>query len=492
MSPFRKLAGDTAIYGISSIVGRFLNWGLSPYYTYIFFAEDFAVVTNLYAYVAFFLVLLTYGMETAFFRYASKNNNQNEVYSTSLISIFSTSVLFVLLAVIFNQTIASGIGYSNYPQFIVWLAIILGIDAITSIPFARLRLNNRPIKFAAIRIISIAVNIGFNLFFLSFAPKWIDNHPDTIIRYIYSPDVGVGYVFISNLIASIVTLVLLLPDMFQVKFFVNKQLLGTMINYAFPVLIVGLAGMVNMNIDKILIPFLVNDNPMYQLGVYGANFKLALLMNMFIQAFRYAFEPFFFSRGTSDKDPQVYASVMNYFVIFGLIIFLGMVLYIDLIKIIIDSSYHEGLKVVPIILMGNFFFGIYFALSLWYKLTDMTRFGAYIALAGATVSLIINILLIPVWGYMGSAIALFISYFTMMVISYFLGKKYFPIPYDLKRIGVYFSIALGLYLISSITSGKPVFIHYSVNTVLFGLFLFSVYKLEKISFRNILERKIIK
>ncbi len=494
LNPFKKLAGDTAIYGTSSILGRFLNWGLAPYYTFVFATEQFAVVTNLYAYVAFFLVLLTYGMETAYFRYASKSKNPEEIYSSSLISLFFTSVLFVVLIFSFKNSIASFIGYPDYPQYIGWLAIILGIDAITAIPFARLRLNNRPVKFATIRIISIAFNIGFNLFFLSFAPAWLESHPDSVINLVYSPDIGVGYVFISNLLASIITLLLLLPEIFKISFTYNRKLHATMLNYALPVLIVGLAGMVNQNIDKILIPFLLTEeqNPMHQLGIYGANFKLAVLMNMFIQAFRYAFEPFFFSRGTSENDPKVYASVMNYFVIFGLLIFLGMVFYIDIIKVIIDPEYHAGLKVVPIILMGNLFFGIYFALSLWYKLKDMTRYGAYIALTGAFFSLLLNFILIPVYGYMGSAVAVFFSYFIMMVISYFLGRKYYPVPYDLKKIGTYFSIAVVLFFVSIFSSSQPVIIKYLVNTILLLIFIFSVYKLEEKQLRSLFKRKIIK
>ncbi len=494
LNPFRKLAGDTAIYGVSSILGRFLNWGLAPYYTFVFATEQFAVVTNLYAYVAFFLVLLTYGLETAYFRFASKSKNPEEVYSSSLISLIFTSLLFVFLVFFFRHSVASFIGYPNYPQYIGWLALILGIDAITALPFARLRLNNRPVKFATIRIISIAFNIAFNLFFLSFAPEWLDKHPDSVIRLIYSPDIGVGYVFISNLLASIITLILLLPELFKVSFTYNRKLHATLLNYALPVLIVGLAGMVNQNIDKILIPFLLTEeqNPMHQLGIYGASFKLAVLMNMFIQAFRYAFEPFFFSRGTSEDDPGVYATVMNYFVVFGLLIFLGMVFYIDIIKIIIDPEYHSGLKVVPIILMGNLFFGIYFALSLWYKLKDMTRYGAYIALTGAFFSLLLNFILIPIYGYVGSAVAVFFSYFIMMTVSYFIGRKFYPVPYDLKKIGIYFFIAGVLYVASIFSSTQPALVKYSVNTLLLIIFLFSVYKLEEKQLKSLFKRKVIK
>ncbi|HZH73028.1 MAG TPA: oligosaccharide flippase family protein, partial [Mariniphaga sp.] len=328
MNPFKRLAGDTVIYGTSSILGRILNWLLVPYYSFIFVPEIYGVVANLYSYVAFFLVLLLYGMETSFFRYAYKHENSELVYSTSLISIFSTSALFVLLAFAFSGEIASLLNYPEHSEYIVWLAIILGIDAFTAIPFARLRLNNRPIKFAVIKVIGIVFNIGFNIFFLTICPKILENNPESIIHLVYSPEIGVGYVFISNLFASLITLILLIPEILRVSLKFEKELLLQMLSYGFPILIVGLAGMINQNIDKILIPFLIPEelNPMHQLGVYGANFKLAVLMSLFIQAFRYAFEPFFFARGDTKEDPQIYATIMKYFVIFGLLIFLGMIL----------------------------------------------------------------------------------------------------------------------------------------------------------------------
>ena len=481
MNPFKKLAGDTAIYGVSSIVGRFLNWWLVPYYSFLFLPQEYAVVTNLYAYVAFFLVFLTYGMETSFFRYASKSEEPERVYSTSLISLFFTTAIFVLLAASFKDKIASLIQYPEHPEYILWFAIILGIDAFTSIPFARLRLNNRPVKFASVKLIFIAFNIGFNLFFLSLCPRLIEHNPDSFVRHIYSPETGVGYVFISNLLASAITFILLLPEIFKISLQFDRKLLKKMLNYAFPILIVGLAGVVNQNIDKILIPFLVPENkdPMFQLGVYGANFKLAVLMNMFIQAFRYAFEPFFFSHSGAKNDTQVYATIMKYFVIFGLLIFLGMILYIDIIKIIIDKEYHSGLKVIPLVLMANLFFGIYFALSLWYKLKDMTRYGAYIALTGAVLTLGLNIILIPIMGYMGSAIAIFVCFLIMMIISYIYGQKYYPIPYNLKRIALYFSFAAIIYVLSLFTSTQITLIKYTLHTLFLVIFIFSVFRLEK-------------
>ncbi|WP_346859195.1 polysaccharide biosynthesis C-terminal domain-containing protein [uncultured Draconibacterium sp.] len=481
MNPFKKLASDTAIYGVSSIVGRFLNWWLVPYYSFMFLPGEYGVVTNMYAYVAFFLVFLTFGMETSYFRFASKSDNPESVYSTSIISLFFTTLSFVLLASVFRQEIANLIQYPDHPEYVLWFAIILGVDAFTAIPFARLRLNNRPLKFAFVKFVFIGFNIAFNLFFISLCPKLLQNNPDSIVNYVYSADIGVGYVFISNLLASLITLILLLPEIFRVTFTFDKKLMQQMLSYGFPILIVGLTGMVNQNIDKVLIPFLVpeDQNPMFQLGIYGANYKLAVLMNMFIQAFRYAFEPFFFARSSSKDDPRVYATVMKYFVIFGLLIFLGMVLFIDVIKIIVDSEYHEGLKVVPLILMANLFFGMYFTLSLWYKLTDKTRYGAYIALFGAAITLVLNIVLIPVMGYMGSAIAVFICFLIMMLISYFMGQKHYPVPYDVKRIGNYFLAAMILYALSYFTNDLSPVLKYLSHTTFIGIFLLMVFRFEK-------------
>ncbi len=481
MSQFKKLAGDTAIYGTTSILGRILNWALAPYYSFIFVPEVYAVVSNLYAWAAFFVVFLLYGMETSYFRYASRSNEPERVYSTSLISIFFTSFSFVLLAASFSGTISHLIDYPHHPEYITWFAIILGMDALTAIPFARLRINNRPVKFMTIKMVGIIANILFNLFFLTFLPWFLGKHPDSFLKIIYSSEIGVGYVFIANLLSSAITLLLLLPEIFKISLQFDKVILKRMLNYGFPILIVGIAGVVNQSISFILIPFLVPENlgPMHQLGVYSQGVKLAVLMNMFIQAFRYAFEPFFFSHSSENNDTKVYATIMKYFVIFGLIIFLGMVLYLDIIKVIIDKEYHEGLKVVPIIVMGNLFFGIYFTLSLWYKLTDMTRYGAYISLTGAGISLLLNFLLIPVFGYMGSAVTVFICFFSMVIISYFLGRKYYPVPYPLKRIFTYFTFAIIIYVISIFTHKLNSLGEYSANTLLFLSFFGLIYIYEK-------------
>ena len=467
---------------MSSIVGRFLNWWLMPLYVSLFTPDVYGIVTNLYSYVAFFMVFLTYGMETGFFRFASKSPDSEKVYSTSLISLIITSSIFIVLVLLFKNNLAEVINYPNHTEYILWLAIILGIEALTAVPFARLRLNNRPIKFAFIKLVNIGFNIAFNLFFLLICPKLTENNPDSFVSVFYSKEIGIGYVFISNLLASVITLLMLLPVILKISFRFEMRLLNKILSYSFPILIVGLAGIINQHIDKILIPFLIpeDQNPMQQLGIYGAGVKIAVLMNMFIQAFRYAFEPFFFSHSEGKNDKKIHADIMKYFIIFGLLIFLGMVLYIDVIKFIIpNTDYHEGFSIVPVILLANLFFGIYFALSMWYKLTDMTRYGAYIAIIGAIITISLNVILIPVFGYKGSAFTVLVCFFTMVIISYFLGQKYYPIPYNLKRIALYFLLSAVIFIISMITSTQATFLKYFIHTILISVFIISVFVLEK-------------
>lgn len=493
MNPFRKLLGDTAIYGVSSIVGRFLNWWLVPYYSVLFVPDEYGIVTNLLAYEAFLLIILTYGMETGYFRFASRSKNPESVYSTSQVPLFFTSIAFLVVAFLFGNQISAFIGYPDHPEYILILAAVVAIDAFTSIPFAKLRLANRPVKFATIKMINIGLNIGFNLFFLSACPLILKHFPDSPVNLVYSPDIGVGYVFISYLLASLSTLFLLYREIMSMSFKIDRALLKEMLSYSFPILVIGLAGMVNQNIDKILLPFLLPEeqNPMYQVGIYGANYKLAVLMNMFIQAFRYAFEPFFFSRSSSAStdDPKLYASVMKYFVIFGMIIFLGMTLYIDIVKMLIDQGYHEGLKVVPVILIANLFFGIFFNLSIWYKIKDLTRYGAYIALIGAGITLLLNFFLIPLMGYMGSAIAVLVCFMVMMVITYTWGQKHYYVPYDLKRLGIYFAAGLVLFLISYLFRDWTMVLKLIMNTMLIFFFLGLVLFLERNEILQILNKK---
>ena len=480
MNSFKKLAGETAIYGMSSIIGRFINYWLVPYYSFIFVTAEYGVVTNLYAYTALLLVILTYGMETGFFRYASQNDDKEKVFSSTIISLFVTSLAFLLLVLTFSQSIASWMSYPDHPEYIQWFAIIIAFDAFTSIPFAKLRIESKAIKFATLKFINIFITIFLNIFFLSICPALIKSNPESWVNAIYSPEIGVGYVFISNLIASVLNFILLIPEM-RIKWQFDGRLLKEMLWYSFPILIVGIGGTITQTSDKILFPKLlpIDQNPMSQLGIYGANVKLAVILNMFIQAFRYAFEPFFFSQVKSDDNKRGYAIIMKYFVIFGLLIFLGICLYIDVVKQIVDKEYHSGLNVVPIILMANLFLGIYYTLSLWYKLTDKTRYGAYFASVGALLSLVLNVIFIPKYGYMASAYAVLICFIIMTALSYYFGQKHYPINYPLKRIGLYFLAALVIYFVSKLLNLPPSALMYFIHTVFIVLFLGMVYLLEK-------------
>jgi len=465
---------------MGTIVPRLLNYLLlTPFYTRIFLEGQYGVVTELYAYVAFLLVLLTYGMETSFFRFAESEKNKDGVFTTALGSLFVTSTLFILLALWFSKDIASLIRYPSHPEYIIYFAIIVGVDAFSAIPFARLRQQNRAFRFAWIKIINVATNIFFNLFFLLFCPWFLKDNPESALNMIYNADVGVGYAFISNLIASLVTLLLLLPDIFKISFSFNPGLLRKMLAYGFPLLLVGLFGMINEVSDKVLFKFLISvpDNItnrenyiLSQLGIYGANYRLAVLMTLFIQMFRYAAEPFFFSHAREENAKQLYASVMKYFIIFCLLIFLSVTLFIDIFKYFIGPDFRSGLAIVPIILMANLLLGIFYNLSVWYKLTDKTRFGAMIALVGAIITIVLNILLVPKYGYNGAAWAHLVCYFSMVVLSFFIGRKFYRIIYDLRNIFLYFILAFAIYFLSQHLQFAEGWARYLVHLVYIFIF----------------------
>jgi O-antigen/teichoic acid export membrane protein len=434
-------------------------------------------------------------METAYFRFAEKESNPLKVYSTAITSLLTTSSIFLLIVLLFTQPLANLINYSANKEYIIYFAIIIGIDAFTAIPFARLRKENKAFRFAMIKIINVTVNIGFNLFFLLLCPKLIAQNPDSFVTLVYSEDVGVGYAFISNMIASFVTLLLLFPEIFRIKFLFDPTLLKKMLLYGLPLLVVGLAGMVNEVADKILLKYLVvppaevKDSAQFameQLGVYGANFKLAILITLFIQMFRYAAEPFFFAQAKEKNNKQVYADVMKYFVIFCLLIFLGVTLYIDLFQYFIGKEFRTGLHVVPIILMANVFLGIFYNLSVWYKLNDLTRYGAIMALIGATVTIVFNIILIPLFGYVGSAWAHFSCYFSMMVISFFWGRKYYPVNYELKSILGYIFLAVILFFTGNYLGIERLAPRLIVSTLLILVFLMVVFVFEKRKLKRVI------
>lgn len=491
MSKVKQLAKETAIYGVSSIVGRFLNWLLVPLYTKkLFEVADYGIVTNLYAWTALLVILLTYGMETSFFRFSGKDNDDKKVYGTSLTALFSTSTLFILVMVFFRQGVAGFLGYDGMGHIIAMMAIMVGMDAFLCMPFARLRYEQRPIKFSVLKFINVFLNIGGNLFFILLCPFLLDKNPDAEWLSFYDSSRQVDYIIFSNFLASSVMLLLLVPEFIKVRWIFDKAIFLKMFNYAFPILIVGIAGVINQSGDKILYPFLVEDEMQAQveLGIYGANYKVAIIMVMFIQAFRFAFEPFIFNQTGGKKDKRTYAEIMRYFVIFCMLIFLGVTLYIDVVKLLIDPKYYEGLKVVPIVLMAHFFFGIFFNLSLWYKLTDKTRYGAYMAIMGASITLLINVIFVPHLGYIASAWANFVCYFSMMVVSYALMKKFYPIKYDLKKIAMYVLVGLVVFVVDRLVILDTQFLNYLFSTLLMGAYLLFCIMNEK-ELRRIILRK---
>ncbi len=495
MDPLKRLAGQTAIYGLSSIVGRLINFLLVPLYTNILFnTGEYGIIAEMYAYVAFLLILLTYGMETAFFRFSHQEPAQKQrVYSTTLMSIMSTSSLFVLLVILFRQPLADILRHPGHTEYIVWLGIIIGLDTLNAIPFARLRAENKAFAFAAIKLIGIAANILFILLFLVLSPWLLENHPQSflapLISRLYDPSIGVGYVFISNLIATAITTILLLPVMLTAGFHFSVNTWKTMLRYAWPLILVGMAGVVNETLDKLLLKYMLPpDIAMSHVGIYSACYKISVFMTIFIQAFRFAAEPFFFAQAAHEQAREMYARVMKYFVVACLFIFLGIMLFMDIVQYFVGKEFRVGLAVVPILLMANLFLGVYFNLSIWYKLTGQTLYGAWIALAGAAITILLNIWWIPLFGYHGSAWATLICYFAMMVISYLYGQKHYPVPYEMGKILSMIAMALAIYLGSTLLPPLPAVAGYAVNIALIGLFAITVWLIDPVMLK--INRKI--
>lgn len=479
MNQLKKLAGQTAIYGLSSIVGRLLNYLLVPLYTRYFSTAEYGEVTTLYAYVAFLVVILTYGMETAFFRFSQNEQDKKSVYSTSLISLLISSAIFIILMFMNADSIANALNFDGHPEYIQWFALIVGLDAVSSISFAKLREQNKAARFALIRLLNIFINIGLNLFFIIYCPYAIKNNLPSadFVQSIYSQSIGIGYIFIANLVASIVTIVLLFPEMIAARWRFQLQLWKKMILFALPLMIAGLAGITNETIDRILLAHLLPEEiAASEVGIYGAYYKLSIIMTLFIQTFRFAAEPFFFAQEKEQNAKNVYADVMKYFTIITATIFLLVMIYFDLVQQFIGASFHDprGQIIVPVLLFANLFLGIYYNLAIWFKLTGKTRYGAYLSLFGAIVTLGVNFALIPVLGFEGSAWATLLCYFLMTLLSYYLGRKHYPIPYDLKRIGIYLSLTILLF-ISSLYLDLGMY----VNTLYLVAFIVFVIALER-------------
>ncbi len=485
MAALKKLLGQTAIYGTSSIIGRLLYYFLTPIYTRIFLTEEYGIVTELFAYVGFFMIFLTFGMETTYFRFSSNRYDEKKVFNTSMLPIILLSAAFVIILTLFSQSAADYLKYHNNPEYIIWFALIIGLDALTALPFARLRKQNKPIKFATIKFLNIGTNVGINLFFLVFCRLMAEGKEDTIWNTLYSKEFGVGYIFIANLVASLLSLVLLYKEILSIRFSIDKKLIREMFIFSAPLVIVGFSGMINEALDRILLKewTIIPEGAdskyiMSQLGIYGANYKLSIFMTLFIQAFRYGAEPFFFSHAKEKNSKQTYADVMKYFIIAGLFIFLGVTLYIDIAKHFIGEDYRSGLSIVPILLLANLFLGIIFNLSIWYKLNNLTKFGAIIGIIGATITILLNYILIPKIGFLGSAWATFFCYLTMMVLSYLLGQKHYKINYDLKSIFIYSALAIGVFFIAKHLEPSNLLLKLTFNTALLALFALIIAKKE--------------
>jgi O-antigen/teichoic acid export membrane protein len=488
-NPLKKLAGQTAMYGLPSIVGRLLNWFLVPVYLGVaqFTTDQYGIVTEMYSYVAFLVVFLTYGMETAFFRFTSQEEyDKNKVYSTIIISLFISSAVFIGAAFVFDQSIANWLKYPNNTEFVTWFALIVGLDAISSIPMAKLRVDNKALKFGGVNLANIVVNIALNLFFLAYClPKYAAGETNWIIDTFYNPEIGVGYVFISNLIASSIKFTLLLPYMIKLRSGIEFSLLKKMFIYALPLLVFGLAGIVNETIDRIMMKKILFDvigekETMSQIGIYGACYKLSIIITLFIQAFRYAAEPFFFAQEKEKNSKDTYATIMNYFVIVCATLFLGVMLFMDIIiHFIPNEDFWVGLPVVPILLFANIFLGIYYNQSIWYKLSGKTKYGAYIGIFGALITILINYIWIIEYSYMASAWATLICYGSMTLISFVLGQKHYPIKYNFGKIFFYLALALGLYFLAFYLDLAVGGLKYALHSLIIILFIAIIYGIER-------------
>jgi len=452
LSGIKKLAGQTLWYGASSIAARFLNYLLTPYLTdpSVLKGAAYGEMTLVYALIPFLNIVFTYGLETAYFRYAKTPEQQKAVYSTATISLIISTAIFTTLLILFNQQFANLIGISAHPEYFTWAALIIALDALTTLSFARLRFEGRPVKFATIRIASILINIGLTFFFLSVCPKLQQQDPHSFIGTFYDPSKKVGYIILANLIQSFLTFLLLSKEFFSFKWKFDAKLWKELILYSSPLILAGFAGMINETFDRIMLRWWTTaptaEAANFEVGIYASCYKLSILITLFIQAFRMGAEPFFFKEAQGQQPQRIYARVMKFFVITICFMFLAVALFLDVWKHFIrNKGFWEGLGVVPILLLANMFLGIYYNLSIWYKLSNKTMAGAWITVIGAAITLVINYIFIPRIGYMACAWATFFCYGTMMVVSYIWGQKHYRIPYAWKKLVAFMVISVAFY-----------------------------------------------
>jgi len=448
LSALKRFFKDTIIYGIAAVLPRVINFLLVKVHTDALPTNNYAENTNFYIWIALFAVLLTFGMETAFFRFYNAEKKKDSIVSTAFISVLTSAIIFLIIAFIFSDFFIKLFDFTTNPlQFKLFVGI-LAIDTIAVIPFAYLRASNRPLRYTAIKLINVGVIVLINLLFLKFIPSFVEQGKNLpkILNETYNSTPLVNFIFIANSVGSAISLVLLLPYVLKFKWSFNNVLFKKMIAYSWPIAIAGIAYVINENLDKILIGKMIDKNAM---GIYSACYKLAIFMNLYIMAFRLGAEPFFFNHSGEKTAKATYAKILNYFIIVGALVFVGIVIFIDLLKRpFINEAYWDAIIIVPIVLLANLFLGIYHNLAIWYKLTDKTRFAMYFSILGAIITILVNIIFIPIFGFIASAWATLIAYASMMLVSYFIGKKYYPVPYNLKKSGSYLAASIIIAFIS--------------------------------------------
>lgn len=492
MGSIKKLAGQTIWYGVSSIFGRFLNYLLTPILATIFASAEYGKISTLFTIAAFLNIVFTYGLETSYFRYSSLQPEQ-KVYNTCSSSLLVTTFLFTGILLLLSPDFAVFLEIPEHPEYIAWVMLIVALDTLCVMPFAKLRYTGRPIKFATVKILNILINIGLVLFFLVLCKNDYEKDANSLFATLYDPSVGYGYVILANLVASGATLLLLTKEFFQFRFRLNPGFWKEMMSYSWPLIIVGFGGMINETIDRIMILKLypgTTEEAFSQSGIYSANYKLAVLIVLFIQAFRMGAEPFFFKQSTDENAPKTYARVMKFFIIACCFCFLAVVLFLDIWKYFMGTrhpEYYTGMKVVPILMVAKIFLGAYYNLSVWYKLTNRNLTGAWITLGGAAITILFNWFFIPVWGYMACAIATILCYGFMMVTSYTLGQKHYPIPYAWKKLLAYVAICIMLFGMHQafLLLEMNVWINRGTGLVLISLFALFILKVERNEMANL-------
>lgn len=488
----KKLAGQTMWYGVSSIAARFINYLLTPYLTYKLSEATYGEQSIVYAAIPFLNVIFTYGMETGYFRFSNKGEDEKTVYSTAGTSLITTTLLLTGLLLLLKTPIATLLNIQNHPEFITWAAVVIALDTLTTLPFAKLRNDGRPLKYASIRIINILLNVGLVYFFYSILPGIAQRQPGSLVAGWYNPNIGAGYYIIANIISSAITFLLLLKEFVSIRLKWNKKLWLEMMVYSLPLMIAGFGGMINETFDRIMLgwwaPFATQKEKMQQVGIYSACYKLSLLITLFVQAFRMGAEPFFFQQSKGEDAPKTYARVMKYFVITICVMFLFVALYLDIWKEFIRNKHMwVGLGVVPILLLANMFLGVYYNLSIWYKLSKTTRAGATITIIGALITLLINFFFIPRFNYMACAWATCLCYGSMMVISYIWGQKVYPVPYATRRmLGFFFVMLMFFFAHRGICMLTDHFwLRFAGATILIFAYMRYIFRVEGIDLRKL-------